>query len=73
MRDFSGPSETWTRKKFKRVKRFLKDIGCGECKEWFHPECIGTSREDLDKNLKNSDSEWFCEECVRAHKRPKIT
>ena len=48
-------------------------VECGECKEWFHPECIGTSREDLDKNLKNSDSEWFCEECVRAHKRPKIT
>ena len=48
-------------------------VECGECKEWFHPECIGTSREDLDKNLKNSDSEWFCDECVRTHKRPKIT
>ena len=48
-------------------------VECGECKEWFHPECIGTSREDLDKNLKNSDSEWFCEECVRTRKRPKIT
>ena len=48
-------------------------VECGECKDWFHPECIGTSREDLDKNLKNSDSEWFCDECVRTHKRPKIT
>ena len=48
-------------------------VECGECKEWFHPECIGTSREDLDKNLKNTDSEWFCDECVRTHKRPKIT
>ena len=33
MRDFSGRSETWTRKKFKRVKRFLEYIGSS--KEFF--------------------------------------
>ena len=46
-------------------------VECGDCKEWFHPECIGTTREELDKNLKNSDSEWYCEECIRLHKRAK--
>jgi len=48
-------------------------VECGDCKEWFHPECIGTTREELDKNLKNSDSEWYCEECIRLHKRAKTT
>ena len=30
MRDSSGRSETWTRKKFKRIKRFLEYIGSSE-------------------------------------------
>ena len=34
-------------------------VECGECKEWFHPECIGTSREDLDKNLKTAIRSGF--------------
>lgn len=47
-------------------------VECGECKEWYHPECINTLKEELVEKLKG-DSEWFCDECVHKHKRAKIT
>ena len=47
-------------------------VECGECKEWYHPECINTSKEELVEKLKG-DSEWFCDECVHKHKRAKTT
>ena len=47
-------------------------VECGECKEWYHPECINMSKEELVEKLKG-DSEWFCDECVHKHKRAKTT
>jgi len=35
-------------------------IGCDFCEEWFHPECLKLSPEDVDVL---TDREWMCPLC----------
>uniref|UniRef100_A0A383V1K2 PHD-type domain-containing protein n=1 Tax=Tetradesmus obliquus TaxID=3088 RepID=A0A383V1K2_TETOB len=35
-------------------------VQCDQCTEWYHPECLKTSRKAL-----KSQSNWRCPECVR--------
>jgi hypothetical protein len=46
-------------------------VECDECKEWYHPECIGREREDLDTD---DNEDWFCDDCQqKKHKKARIS
>lgn len=39
-------------------------IACDKCDEWFHPECLGLSKEEVDEVVRSSQP-FVCPQCVR--------
>jgi len=38
-------------------------IGCDQCKDWFHPECIGLSEAEQ-RRLEDENSTFLCPDCL---------
>ncbi len=38
-------------------------IGCENCEEYYHPECIGMSKEEFQYFVERDD-EYFCPACL---------
>lgn len=42
-------------------------IECGECRDWFHFDCVGMTPEEEKEHLDptNGDLQWYCPSCVK--------
>ena len=40
-------------------------IGCDECLNYFHPECIDMDQGEFQEHVENKEDEWYCDDCLQ--------